>query len=137
MRSPADIIFHLLEAGMSSIGTLKVAGLPDQPDEVTSIFDTAGRLDGRMQRTGEQIEHPGVQIQVRGKVYSETYDRARAISLFLDAVKKETLAIDSEVYILHNVSRTGAIIPVGIELVEDRRRHLFTLNYVLTVTQQT
>lgn len=136
MRSPADIIYHYLIAGLSSVGDLSVALLRDTPDDTVSIFDTAGRLDGRIMSTGEVVEHYGIQIQVRGKDYLTTYERARGIAEFLDATKKEVVAIESdEAYTLWNVSRTGAIIPVGIETVDDRRRHLFTLNYVLTVTQ--
>lgn len=136
MRSPADIVYHHLLT-MSSIGDLTVALLRDAVDDTTAVFDTAGRLDGRLMETGEVIEHGGIQIQVRGKDYLSTYERAKTIALFLDAVKKETVAIGSdEAYTLWNVSRTGAIIPVGIETVDDRRRHLFTLNYVLTVSQQ-
>lgn len=138
MRSPADIIYHLLEGFLSDMDPVFVSFWPDTPDESIAIFDTAGRLDGRIMRTGEQIEHPGIQIQVRGLDYSQTFDRAREIALFLDSVKKETVAIDSdEVYVLHNVSRTGAIIPVGIETVESRRRYIFTINAVTTISQDT
>jgi hypothetical protein len=137
MRSPADIIYHFLTQSLSDPGQLFVAFFPDVPDEAVSIYDTAGKLDGRMMRTGEQIEHYGVQIQVRGKVYSETFDRARSIALLLDQVKKESIAVESsEVYVLHNVSRSGAIIPVGIETVNDRRRHLFTINMTITISQE-
>jgi len=136
MRSPADILYHHL-LGLSTIGDLMVALLRDTPDDTTSVFDTAGRLDGRLMESGKVIEHYGIQIQVRGKVYLSTFQRALDIADFLDATKKESVAIGSdEVYTIWNVSRTGAIVPVGIETVDDRRRHLFTLNYVITVSQQ-
>lgn len=120
------------------MGERFVAFLPDVPDEAIAFFDTAGRLDGRLMATGEQIEHHGVQIQIRGKDYSSTFDLAREIALYLDAVKKETIAVEvDEVYVLHNVSRSGSIIPIGIETVENRRRHIFTINLTITISQET
>ena len=125
------------EAGLVLSETLYVSFLPDKPDEMIAIFDTAGRLDGRMMRTGEQIEHYGIQIQVRGKSYPGTYAKVRGIASFLDAVKKESVDMGSdEIYVLHNMSRSGAILPIGMETVADRRRYLFSLNYLATITQQ-
>lgn len=137
MRSVADILYHFVQEESQDFGLMYVAVLPETPDETVGFFDTAGRLDGRMMRTGEQIEHYGVQIQVRGRVYLDTYDRAKDLALLLDGIIKQTVAINSdEIYTLHNVSRSGAVIPVGIETVGSRRRHLFTINMTVTVTQE-
>jgi hypothetical protein len=138
-KSPADVLYHrLIEESDLTAENLFVAFLPDQPDESVAIFDTAGRQDGRLLQTGEQIIHPGIQIQVRDKDYSAGWERANDIALLLDGFIKEEVAIESDgIYILHNVSRTGDIIPVGIETVADRRRHLFTINAVVTISKQT
>lgn len=136
MRSVADILYHFVANESQDFGLSYVAVLPEAPDETVGFFDTAGRFDGRIMRTGERIEHPGVQIQVRGKNYLETYQRAKDLSLLLDGVIRQTVYIQSdEVYTLHNVSRSGAIIPVGIEIAGSRRRHLFTINMTVTVTE--
>lgn len=162
MRPPSDIIQFLLknayfadpeagffvdpetggyfidpEAGVVG-GDVFVSFLPDQPDEIVGVFDTTGRPDGRIMRTGERIEHPGVQIQVRGKNYSDTWQEANGIALFLDGVKNKSVVVGSnESYVLHNVTRIGTIIPIGLETVSQRRRHLFTINMIVTLSENT
>lgn len=138
MNSPANIIQQfLIDEELGTVdGEWKafVAFLPERPDDAICVFDTVGRLDGRIMRTGEQIEHPGIQVFVRGKDYLETYRKAKSIALALDAVKGVEVAMDSEQsFTLLNVSRTGSMHPVGVETEGDRRRHRFAINAVLTL----
>lgn len=138
MNAPSEIIRQLLiDLGLGAEEnewTTYVGFLPDKPDNAICVYDTAGKMDGRLMVTGEQIEHPGVQIRVRGLSYSEVWNKATAIALNLDAQRKISVVTSSEeAYIVHNVSRSGAIIPIGIEDTEGRRRHHFTINMILTL----
>lgn len=137
--SPADVIRQLLvDLNLSSDANepwrAYTGFLPDDPDSAICVFDTAGVQDGRLMRTGEQIMHPGVQVMVRGADYLETRNRAHDIAIALDAQRKTVVAVDSEQsYTVHNVSRTGDIMSLGMEVEGDRRRHFFTINAVVTM----
>lgn len=144
MRAPSDIIYHLLLAlghGTDPTGEdtwpIFVGFLPDAPDEALCVYDTAGRQDGRLMSDGTQIIHPGIQIRVRGKIYLDTYDKIRDIALDLDAQADTVVTIAAgEDYIVQNVSRTGDIIPLGVEEIDGRRTHHFTLNAVITLNEE-
>jgi hypothetical protein len=138
MSSPANIVYQvLLDLGrVASSGqwTAYVSFLPDTPNDAICIYDTAGRIDARLMVSGEQIVHPGIQIRVRGLSYPEVWSKANEIALVLDGLGRIDVALSSaEVYTLLNVSRTGDIIPVGIEEESGRRRHHFTINAVVTI----
>jgi hypothetical protein len=136
--SPADIVRQLLlDLGLSASAgkwVTYVGFLPDTPDNALCVYDTAGIPDGRIMRTGRQIVHEGIQIRVRGLSYPEVWVKAKMIAVGLDALHKVLVALSSaEAYTLLNVSRTGDIIPAGIEEEGGRRRHHFTVNAVVTI----
>ena len=144
MSTPATIVRKLLldlnlgEVTSEADWTVFVSFLPDLPDSALCVYDTAGRLDGRLMRTGEQIEHEGVQIRVRGVEYPVAWEKVNEIALALDGQINTTveIAVD-EAYTLHNASRSGAIIPLGQDPEDARRRHNFTINMTLTLSRNT
>ncbi|QDP54888.1 MAG: hypothetical protein Unbinned3891contig1000_86 [Prokaryotic dsDNA virus sp.] len=139
MSSPADIIAqHLIDEALgtdvsaSASWPVRVGFQPDEPDNAICVFDITGREDGRNMSTGYRVEHPGVQVYVRGSSYIAGFDKAEAIALALDAILRTQITIDSTVYLVQNVSRTGPILSVGVTGDEDRKRHQFTINATLT-----
>lgn len=138
MSSPAEIICQLLLdltlANDTGDWTVYVSFFPDDPDSAICVYDMVGKKDGRLMKTGEQIEHPGIQIMVRSASYPEGWKKAEGIALALDTQRKSVVAADSEnSYIVHNVSRTGNILHAGQEMEGDRRRHLFVVNALVTI----
>lgn len=136
MTAPSDIIRQLLinlgHATALGAWPIYTSFLPDEPDNAIAVFDTAGKFDGRIMSTGEQVEHPGIQVRVRGLVYPTTWEKAQTIAEALDSQNQITIAISSEdVYALQNVSRSGPVLPAGVD--EDRRRYHFTINATVTV----
>lgn len=144
-RTPANILRHfLVNAG---IGTLPVAGtpttwpiytnsLPDTPDNSLMISDTVGMSDGRYMRTGQRVEHPGVQILIRNLDQTVGADKAGVISLFLAAIVRQIVVIGSDSYLIQNVSQRGTIIPLGGEREPRetaKKRFIWTLNAIMTV----
>lgn len=110
-----------------------ISFLPDEEDTAICVYDTRGTDDGRLM-TGEQIEHPGVQIRIRTQDYNTGWRKAFDIIEQLDGVNRLTVALSSEeAYLLSNVSRTGGIMPMGIDPEDVRRRHNFSINAILTV----
>jgi len=140
IQPPSVIFYHLFDEGQMDIlqgYQLFYSFLPDDPDNAIAIFDTSGRLDGRLMRTGEQIEHYGIQIQVRGRDYVEAWRLANTIATYLDSLRKEVVVTEAgDAYILHNVSRSGAVIPIGVETVNTRLRRLFSINMTVTLSRE-
>jgi len=145
--SPALVIQQMLvdlelasndEAASNNAARAFVGFLPVDPNTAICVYDTAGMEDGRLMETGEKIVHPGIQVMVRGQHYLETRNLAHQIALALDAQRK-TVVVVSGVgnYIIHNVSRTGDIMSLGLEVEGDRRRHYFAINAVITINETT
>lgn len=139
MIATADIIRKLLlDLNLGTVNGLwpiYVALMPDAPDQAICVYDTAGALDGRIMRTGEQIEHQGIQVRVRGLVYANVYNKTREIVLGVDAAHRAAVAYSAgEDYTVVNISRTGAPIPLGLS-EDDKRRYNFTINAITTITK--
>ena len=136
--TPAEIIRQfLLDESLATVEDdwpVYVSFFPSIPDESICIYDTVGRQDGRLMEDGFQIEHPGIQVRVRGPIYATVYEKANSIALALDAAGGTVVELSSnQAYTLLNVSRTSPIIPLGVETEGDRRRHHITVNAVLTL----
>ncbi len=139
MSTAADVVRELLTnlgigaEGPSGPWPVFVGFLPDRPDNAVCIYDTAGKLDGRIMRSGEQVEHPGIQVRVRGLEYVETREKTEEIARALDAQVRTAITVaPSQNHIIHNISRSGGIIPIGMEET-DRRRYSFTINAMTTI----
>ncbi len=135
--SPANIIRELLMDLDSGQWTIFVSFLPGVPDEAICIYDTAGKIDGRLMSTGETIEHPGIQIRVRGRDYEGTWEKVVSIVKILDSIKRIPVVFsEEEAYIVHSVSRHGAVIPLGIDETDNHRHYHFTANMTVTLSLQ-
>jgi hypothetical protein len=141
LTSPADMIRQLLlDLGLTNITgrwTTYVGFLPESPDDAVCVYDTAGKPDGRLMATGEQVVHEGIQVRVRGVSYPDVWAKSKEIATGLDVVGRILIALSStEAYTLANVSRTGDIISVGVEEEGGRRRHHFTVNAIVTIEKE-
>lgn len=146
MSSPAQVIRRLLiqltlaPDSLTAVWAPFTAFLPDAPDTAMVVYDTAGTQDGRIMRTGEKIEHPGIQIRFRSSNYPAAWEKAKAVADALDALPVGTIVAmvpTSETWRVQNVSRTGAILTAGIEEEGDRKRHNLTINAILTMRKET
>lgn len=137
MNSPAEVIYQfLLDEGLADDSggawPLHISFFPDLPHAALCIYDTAGEPDGRIMQ-GPKIEHPGIQVQIRTPIYPDGWAKARAIADAFDNQIKTVVAVDDDAsYILHDISRRGTIIPVGVDEQDGQRRHYFTINAVVT-----
>jgi hypothetical protein len=141
MSTPANIIRQLLldlnlgQADTKQAWAVYVGFMPDTPDDAICVYDTAGKLDGRMMRTGQQIEHEGIQVRVRGLLYPTTIAKAYGIALAFDEQKRSAVTADAANYLIQNISRSGAVLNLGVEDT-DRHRYHFTINATLTIEPQ-
>jgi len=132
--SPADIVRNLIvDLGH---GTLPAASgswpifvdvEPDTPDDVITVFDTAGILQGRTQIGGEIQERYGFQVRIRGALGTATYVKANAILIGLDECYQDTVTISSDTYLVHSTSRTSGLLSLGRD-GGNSRRIVYTFN---------
>jgi hypothetical protein len=140
--SPAEIIRHLLVD--LSLGALtgqdwpiSIAIAQPLPDAAIILYDTAGKLDGRIMATGEIVTHPGIQIRVRGPAYPIAWGKAKAISDRLSAVYHSEVAVASDkAYTVISITQEGDIMPLGLVTEGDRTNHNFTVNITTTIEEQ-
>lgn len=137
MSPPATVIRQLLiDAGLgeeSGDWQTFVSFLPEVPDSAICVYDTAGRFDGRIMNGGEQIEHEGIMIYVRGIGYPTVWNKANDIAKTLDAVNNALVTVGSEFWGIQNISRTSPVMPLGVDVIGGKRRHEFTINMLLTM----
>ena len=136
LHSGAMVIHKLLE-GMPSLGDpwpIYISHMPDKPDEIITCYDTGGTPDGRIQRTGEHIRHPGWQVRVRGLTYLAGYQQAKIIQRFLEQAERQAVVIDGDTYTIHAITVRSDIIHLGQP--DEKRREAFTINGTLTFTAE-
>lgn len=107
--------------------------MPNLPDNMLTLYDTLGRMDGRLMQDGKRITHPGILLRVRNLNGNEGFDKAREIAEFFDSVAGDSVTFDSKTYKIHNISRTSDVIPLGQEA--GKSRSLFTVNAVVTISE--
>lgn len=132
-HSPAQIIRQFLQDASlideSASWQSFVSFMPPEPNEALCFYDIAGVPNGRLHRTGEKIEHDGVQILLRGRDYTDAWVKSHAIATYLDIQRNVTVEMDSDnSYLVYNISRPGSILAVGIDPQDDKRRHNFSIN---------
>lgn len=110
-----------------------VAGMPETPDKALCVYETSGILQGRIQRTGETIEHFGIQIRVRAATYQTGWVKARAICDAFDALQNAQVTLDTHTYKINAVTRKSSILHIGPE--QNNKRERFTINFLATIRE--
>ena len=148
IHTPADIIRELLidkECGSSPDDMnnhpwpIFVAREPSTPDQNITVYNTQGVNHGRVQPTGEVIQHCGFQCLIRSFDTDIGYGKAEQIRVVLNEdVNRELVLIhrlgqaDQE-YIVQSCSQKSQINSLG----KDRTNldcYLFTLNYTTVIS---
>lgn len=141
-HDPADIIRYLLIS--KSLGTLPTARgdwpvftaiEENAPDNAITTYNTTGKVQGRIQKTGEYVEKPGIQIRVRASTHQLGYAKGKTIESTLDTdVYQDQVTIGGSVYEVHAVSRSSNLIFAGRDS-SSSKRFIFTLNLTATLRQ--
>lgn len=143
-HSPADVLRHaLIGAGVGVLRSqnaddaawpIYTNHLPDKPDNAVCTYNTQGRADGRLMRSGETQRHPGWQIKLRGTATDPLWAKARAIQTALDGMRQIIVVIGAESYTLASVTQSSDVLSMGQE-TESKRREQLTINGTLTITK--
>lgn len=120
-----------------------IASVPDGEgvrDNAIGIYDTVGYKDGRIMRTGENVEYPGWQIMARSISYSTGFDKVAEIGELLQDVRNHQIALDAQSgqinsYLVHNITRTNSVFPLGLDSNDRKRRYAFTINGTITLSR--
>lgn len=107
---------------------------PDAPDDVLTVFDTAGRDLGRTNPDQGRIELYGIQVRVRAGTVSGGGSKARAIAGALDAVYYRPVVVDGAIYLVRHFSRSGGVLRLGPEQGASGR-WVFVLNGLASLEQ--
>lgn len=143
-HSPVEIMEQLFSD--LSLGTLASSAgswpifrdvMPDGEDLTDNVI--------HLHQTEPQISHKdhqfnvwereGFQAIVRSDGSGDGRDKIEAIKTSLDAVKRRTVTIGANTYLMHSVRRVSGPVSIGQE--SGGRRSLFSLNGVMQVRQTT
>lgn len=139
---PEEIIARLLVAGSVGIdpattGNWKVydSSVDVEDDQAIFVLGMAGTLGERNMGSGQKTQHYGIQVFTRGKEPVAARIKAMQVENFLmESVKQTTVTFDGHSYLIHAVSMTTPLIPLGQE--EKNRRFQFSGNFIATITQE-
>ena len=145
-HSPADVVAQLLlDAGITGIdsGTVSVAFERNDPDDVVTVYDTAGRPNGRVMIDGGNVEHFGITVRVRSRVHATGWRVANVIAQYLATQVQNTRTtvpavedIPAGAYLVHSFDQTSTILAIGADSPTSKRR-AFTINGTVTLTALT
>lgn len=112
-----------------------VGHLPDDPDAAICVYATSGLKQGRSQRTGKTHWRHGFQIRVRASSYQSASAKIEQIRTELDALYRELVVLGTNRYIIHSITATTDVLPIGQESAASRRDS-FVLNATITYEEE-
>ena len=138
LHNPSRIIQKVLislglgSASATSSWPVFYSNEPSQPDNCITVYDTAGRHDGRAMTDGETWLHQGFMVRVRSKDNTTGWQKSEMIRKSLgEDIYALTVIIDSIYYVVQCVAQIGQTIPLGKD--PDSNRSLFTINALISV----
>ena len=138
--TPAKVIRQLLiDLGLASDGgpswPAYSPNVPDLPNVMIAVTDTAGRDGGREMATGERAEHDGIQILLRDVDEDSGFLKAKQVAIALDAVSYENVSVGGHTYTVATIVRTGPVLPLG-KAVPSSKRWMFSINAVVSLRME-
>lgn len=131
-HSPADILATLLVrlglgGAVGEAWPVYVSSEPASPDNVLTVYDTAGRSFDSSMVTGRRWALHGFQVRVRSATPAPGYVKACAVAVALDEqINAAGVTLEGVTYCVADVDRTTDVIPLGKE--PESKRSLFTVN---------
>lgn len=131
----------LINAGLGTDPDLKkdwpvyAIGEPDLPDNVITVYDTAGMDDGRLMTNGELQCHYGWQMRVRAVNHPVGYRKINALRVYIsETFRALNLTIEGSLYQVPAFTHLGEIMILGPDTPGSKRK-LFTLNGTIPLKQ--
>lgn len=127
----AKALAEVIQANLPNLGySIFINHVPDQPDAIVLVYEVGrGRLEPRMHRTGERMEHPRVEVRVRG-VDSGAAGILRQISDMTETVYQFPLSNGQKLQVITKSNTMGF---VGQE--PQTRRYHYSQQFLLTISE--
>ncbi len=119
-------------------------GEPDRPDDVVTIYDTAGVDQGRDQISGFPYSLRGLQIRVRSVDQQEGWLKADEIRTNIakvgtrdsngDRIVNSRIVVDGVPYLITSFARIGQVLLLGKEKTANKRS-LYTVNCLVSLRE--
>jgi hypothetical protein len=106
---------------------------PDEPDDVITVYNTAGRDLGRTGPDQRRVELYGIQVRVRAGTPNGGDFKARAIANTLDAAYLRTVLVEGTQYEIAHFARTTGVLDIGVDSPVTNRS-VFVLNGLLSLS---
>ncbi len=108
--------------------------MPNDPDVVVTLANTAGILFGRIQDTGEDVQHFGIKVNCRHTDEGPSYDLMKSIHTAVAAWRGPAIVnVRGMACRVDSVYNNGSIITIGEE--ENTKRFLYSLNVRMAMPQ--
>lgn len=108
--------------------------LPTAPDKLILVKETTPILDGRLMKSGVQIQHFGIQLTFRALTDSEAKLKGYTVQEYItEILYRETIVIASATYLLQSFTLTSGLGFAGEE--EQNKRRLYTTNGTITLRE--
>jgi hypothetical protein len=138
MTSAASVVRQaLIDAGQSSLPfhggawPAFVGSTWDLNLNLVALYDTTPIKDGRISRTGEVIEHKGVQLLISTLDYEDGWVKFRDVMQAINEMRNLEVTVDGTTFTIVNAKKESAA-HIG---VDERRRQLFSANYIVTIAE--
>lgn len=128
------------ETGTGGDWPVQSGGEPPQPDETITVYETTPVIFGKLQIDGDQLEHYGFTIRVRGSTKASARQKAADIrevltkNVYHSTVTLTGASGQPKSYVVFAVSKC-TLVPVGTE-APDSKRWLVNLNCVASILPQ-
>lgn len=110
--------------------------MPDDMDRAIAVANTSPVLDGSLARTGEVIEHYGIQVKIREKAEGHDAGHVKGLAIqkaLTETLKRATVVVDGKTFILQKFTLTAGLTFVGME--ENNRRPWWVINGTITTAE--
>lgn len=142
MNSPARILRDLLVQEDQATNLRDQKDWPachasegDGPDNMVTVYDASGELQGRLHVTGKVPEHYGIQIRVRSSESEVGYKKMSSLCRWMDQeLYRNEITVDGVAYLVHSATKRTSVLPLGRD-VNNSSRFLFTVNYTVTIAE--
>ncbi len=106
---------------------------PGTPDEVITVYNTVGVIDGRSMPTGEIFEHLGINIRIRSSRNTLASVKAYGIdNVLAETAYNNIVSLDGANYQVCSINRRGGVIDVGKEAPASER-NVFSINAITAI----
>ena len=142
---PGKILqYWLIQAGIGQHPTTTPTGawkvyspfMPDSADQAIAVANTSPVLDGTILKTGESIQHPGIQVKIRCRGDDHDFGYAKGLAVekaLTETLKRATVVVGAKTFLLSKFTLSAGLTFVGLE--EQGKRPWWVINGTITVSE--